>query len=84
MVGKPGGRDQEPAEIGAHGGAFPELQGCSVVEHFLFRSVRGELSHRDLSSNFAELKHRWDSENRLLIVPGSCVERITGRFDDSG
>ena len=22
----------------------PELQGCSVVEHFIFRSVRGELS----------------------------------------
>jgi len=31
------------------------------VEHFLFRTVRGEPSHRDLSGNFAELKHRWDS-----------------------
>lgn len=41
------------------------------MEHFLFRSVRGELSHRDLSGNFAELKHRWDSGNRFLIVPGS-------------
>ena len=49
----------------------PELQGCSVVEHFLFRSARGELSHRDLSGNFAELKHRWDGGKRLLIAPDS-------------
>ena len=57
--------------MGTHGGASHELQGCSVVEHFIFRSVRGELSHRDLSGNFAELKHRWDGGNRLLIAPGS-------------
>ena len=37
------------------------------MEHFLFRSVRRELSHRDLSGNFAELKHRWDSGNRFVI-----------------
>ena len=71
LVRKSRGRDQEPAEIGAHGGAFPELQGCSVVEHFLFRSVRGELSHRDLFGNFAELKHRWDGGKRFLIAPRS-------------
>ena len=49
------------------------------MEHFLFRSVRGELSHRDLSGNFAELKHRWDSGNRFLIAPGSL--RGTLRVD---
>ena len=48
----------------------PNYKGCSVVEHFLSRSVRGELSHRDFSGNFAELKHRWDSRNRFVIAPG--------------
>ena len=43
------------------------------------RSVRGELSHRDLFGNFAELKHRWDSGKRLLIAPGSL--RGTLRVD---
>src|SRR5512135_683545 len=43
----------------------------AVVEHFLLRSVRRELSRRDFSGNFAELKPRWDSGNRFVIAPGS-------------
>ena len=41
------------------------------MEHFLFQSVRRELSHRDFSSTFAEMKPRWDSGDQFLIAPGS-------------